>query len=638
MRLSYNDFKYNERNTGGRGALEDYLHDREYWITQGGNPALSLGDMISAMYPGKSVQDAMFEHALSFGYVNITPVFTASVTTGVAPLSVFFDASGTTAGNTPHAWRDCLFAHDSGDTASGNYTYGNRAGQSKRKLVGAGQFGHVYETPGTYTYVGKVWDGIGFVSRQIQIVVQDPDVVFSGTNTICCSTTGDFTGAPAGASLQTVANLAAAGAFLATGKRVLIQSADTWTTAATITQSGTKDQFVFGSFGGGRAVITLTSAATLFTISSANVTRFQILGIEVNGSSTGSRVVIGSTAITVTGLHLHDIYAYDLGSLYTVSGTHLTRNMTVSSTLVERVKGGGGYVGIFGAVENLVLQDSRVYDATAAEHNIRFPYIGKGFINGVEAVHCAVNKHALTIRAPLWAGGAVNGLPANSYTEYVTVSDCTFASNTAYMTTIQPQANNADERVRRVVSERNYTYAMGTTAAYGLALSSFECISRNNVYNLTGGAAYGGGVFIINNTTFTADGNESWNDTVYSGSAHTALVGLGATSGAATNSKLKNMLMYTPSATTAEVIGSTAAASTTGTGNSTNANAKTLNPLFIGPLTGISGFKLDTSSPYATNALLDKNWMDASDKIRVSNGGSHMLNSNATSAWSLFGL
>lgn len=76
---------------------------------------------------------------------------------------------------------------------------------------------------------------------------------------------------------------------------------------------------------------------------------------------------------------------------------------------------------------------------------------------------------------------------------------------------------------------------------------------------------------------------------------------------------------------------------TPGTNNSTNTNAKTLNPLFVTPLTGIAGFALDTSSPYATSALLDKNFSDALDKIRVSNGGAHMLSSNATSAWALFG-
>lgn len=59
MPNSYNDNKYLQRNTGGRNALDDYIHDREYWIAQGGNPRLSLGDMIYPLYPGKSIQDAM---------------------------------------------------------------------------------------------------------------------------------------------------------------------------------------------------------------------------------------------------------------------------------------------------------------------------------------------------------------------------------------------------------------------------------------------------------------------------------------------------------------------------------------------------------------------------------------------------
>ena len=78
-------------------------------------------------------------------------------------------------------------------------------------------------------------------------------------------------------------------------------------------------------------------------------------------------------------------------------------------------------------------------------------------------------------------------------------------------------------------------------------------------------------------------------------------------------------------------------ATTTGTNNTSNANAKTVDPLFVGPLTCIAGFALDTSSPYATNAALERNYSDALDKIRVSNGGAMMLNSNATSAWTLVG-
>ena len=569
----------------------------------------------------------------------ISPSFTSPVTTGVAPLSVFFDSTGTTSSRTESPWRDCLFGVDSGDTASGNFTYGTRAGQSKRKHVGGPTWGHVYETPGTYTATQYVFDGVGYSLRTQTIIVQDPDVVFSGTNTICCSTSGTFTGAPSGSSNQTVANLAAALAFLASGKRVLLQSADTWSIAAATSLTGTKDRFVLSSFGGGRALITLTAGVALIRIAASTVSRFQIYGIDVNGSSNAaSYVVLGNTALTATGVHLHDVYGYDISSLYTTAGTHLTVNLSISKCRVERVKGGGGYTGIFAQCQNLVLVDTLIDNATAAEHNVRFQYIGKGYIGGLEATNPATNKNALTLRPPTWASSGVNGLGNNIYTEYVTVADSKFASNTPYCVTASPQASNADERIRYCIFERNYTYALGSTFANGLVISGSSIISRNNVYNLTGAAAYSNGVFIIANSTFTSDSNESWNDTVYSGSAHTGATGFGATSGAASNSKLKNMLMYTPSATTAEVIGSTAVATTTGTGNSTNANAKTLNPLFNGTLSAIEGFALGASSPYATNALLDKNYSDALDKIRVSNGGAHMLNSNSTSAWTLFGL
>jgi lysophospholipase L1-like esterase len=66
---SYNDNKYTQRNTSGRNALDDYQKDREYWIAQGGDPKLSLGDMIrkqiGGTYPNMSVQDAVYQALLS---------------------------------------------------------------------------------------------------------------------------------------------------------------------------------------------------------------------------------------------------------------------------------------------------------------------------------------------------------------------------------------------------------------------------------------------------------------------------------------------------------------------------------------------------------------------------------------------
>lgn len=570
-------------------------------------------------------------------YPGITPVFTASVTTGVAPFAVLFDGSGTTAGRTSRPDRDCLYGFDSGDAASGNYIYGTRPGQSKRKTLGGPTGGHVYETPGTYTATMYVWDGFGHVKRTITIVVQDPDIIFSGTNTICCSTSGTFTGAPSGSSNQTVANLAAALAFLATGKRVLLQTADAWSMSATFSLTGTKDNMVLGSFGTGRAVVTLTSSAILFNMSSGSVTRFQSRDIEVNGSSGASYVLRAVTGLTLTGIHLHNIYTYDIGGLYVSSGSNLARNLSISNCQVERIKGGAGFIGVFASSENFMLIDTRINDTTAAEHCFRSTYMNKGFINGSEFINPAVNKNALTLRPPLWAGGTIIGVPANTYSQYITVSDNKIASNTPYIAHIGPQSSASDERIRRVIFEKNYVYALGTSASTGLALSSFECTSRNNVYNLTGGSVYCNGVFVIGDTQFTADANESWNDTVYSSSVHTEVDGFGTSTGVSTNNKLKCMLQYTPSATTAALIGATAIASTTGTNNSTNANAKTLNPLFNGTLTAIEGFALGAGSPYATFAVLGSNFSDAQGKIRGSNGGAMMLASNATSAWDLFG-
>lgn len=565
--------------------------------------------------------------------------FSASVTMGVAPLSVFFDSTGTTSATTSHAWRDCLFGIDSGDTASGNSTYGTRSGLSKRRILGGPTWGHVYETPGTYTATQYVWDGIGYTRRTIDIIVQDPDVVFAGTNTICCSISGTFTGAPSGSSNQTVANLAAAIALLTSGKRVLLQTADAWTTAASGFLNGTKDNMVFGSFGGGRATITITSAQNLLTLNSAGVSRLQVRDLIINGSSLGSRVILGTSALAVNGVHLHNLHAYDIGSLFTVSGTHRTDNFTISKCLLERVKGGGGFVGVFGAATNFLMVDSKIDDATAAEHCLRFQYIGKGYIGGCEFLNPAATKHAMTLRCPNFVTGAGTvGLSPGTYSEYITVSDCIFASNTAQIVTIQPQATTNDERIRRVIMERNYTYALGTTASTGLLFTSFECVSRNNIYNLSAGAANIVGVTTAANNNFVPDSNESWNDTFYSGAIQTTAQGFTGASGSALNSKLKNMLMYTPLIVGAEVIGSTAIATTTGTNNSSNANTNTLDPLFTGPLTGINGFTLGPGSPYATFAALDRNYSDAGDKIRVSNGGAHMLASNATSAWALFGL
>lgn len=108
---------------------------------------------------------------------------------------------------------------------------------------------HVYETAGTYTATFRVQDINGAWKRKtVEIVVADPDTVYSGNRTICVSQVGDFTGAPAGSN--NVTSLSAAQSALAalgqTG-RILLRRGETF--AGKLDVDDPMVNFRLGSFG-----------------------------------------------------------------------------------------------------------------------------------------------------------------------------------------------------------------------------------------------------------------------------------------------------------------------------------------------------------------------------------------------------
>ena len=99
----------------------------------------------------------------------------ASRVSGVAPLTVFFDATGTTAAGTPRPFHDLEYRWDFGDAGKGRWSTGSTTGD--RNLATGPVAAHVFETPGTYTV--NLTANAAKSSRVI--TVQDPDMVFSGT-------------------------------------------------------------------------------------------------------------------------------------------------------------------------------------------------------------------------------------------------------------------------------------------------------------------------------------------------------------------------------------------------------------------------------------------------------------------------
>jgi hypothetical protein len=228
----------------------------------------------------------------------INPAPPASVTSdiatnrvsGVAPLAVYFDASGTTATTTSRPFHDLNYQWDFGDPDSGIWAV---SGKSKNTDKGP-LAGHVFETPGTYTVTLTATDITGASDvKTVGITVQDPNSVFSGTNTICVSTSGDFTGAPAGAQTITTSSWDTAVSFLGTGKRVLLRRGDAWNFSGNRKDLLFNGPGILGAFGTGpRPVIHFTNSNTNIGIfrtgthqtpGQFNDFRFMDLDVQGNG-------------------------------------------------------------------------------------------------------------------------------------------------------------------------------------------------------------------------------------------------------------------------------------------------------------------------------------------------------------------
>jgi hypothetical protein len=109
-----------------------------------------------------------------------TLINATSRVTGVAPLSVFFDASGTKAKYTTLPFHELEYQWEFGDktgavlnlspplTGTSTWNTGSRASVSNRDLATGPVTAHVFETPGTYFVTLNVTDGTNSVSNSYQ--------------------------------------------------------------------------------------------------------------------------------------------------------------------------------------------------------------------------------------------------------------------------------------------------------------------------------------------------------------------------------------------------------------------------------------------------------------------------------------
>lgn len=549
---------------------------------------------------------------------NITISLAASRISGVAPLAVFFDASATVSTVFPtRPFHELGFSWNFGEsTGPGIAAWGRGARPGASRNVATGPLAaHVFETPGTYNVCVTVTDGTNTADGVVVITVDDPDVVFAGTNTICVGQTVAPTvgvnSCPATAAVQVATDFKAVMDLATTGKRILLQRGDVWgapSLAATPRLSSTGPGIV-GAFGAGaapRIVPLVAGGNTILAISggaSPNITDWRFMDLEFDGlsglNSNGVAGGGGAQQMTFVRMHIHDIsngIQFNAQALDILPGHNIYDQITVYDSRIERVLGSGGN-GMFLQARRLAILGNLVEDTrnlaepgitNDGEHIIRIQYASKAVLQANDLGLQSVGKSVLTVRA---VNVGTGGVTAPNNTEQVVVTENLFRGGEGSgIISFQPSASTENQLIGNIIFDGNMIRA-GATTQTAFNSSADEVTVRNNVFNLTGGTAYNcmsfsqqgaepahSNIRILNNTCFSNDAG--------SGAPPTPTLRVVILDATNNTVSIANNLGYAPNMTTPPTFllnsGSTGVTGAGGTfGNSSDAQILGTSPNFV---------------------------------------------------------
>ncbi len=397
---------------------------------------------------------------------------------GVAPLAVFFDASGTTSLEVKKPFHHLLYRWDFGDPGS------------RRPKATGPVAAHVFEKPGTYKVKLTVENPKGEVTQKtLQITVEDPDKVFAGANTICFSNTSDFTGAPQGAKKVRTNDFRFALTFFGQGKRLLFKRGDTYLTSASSYLKGAGPSLI-GAYGKGinpdeRGIYTNnpviqasgSSQEPIMVIMSHDIRITDLSFISGTWPKGWSGVEDArNDASQILLLHLKTQHFYvplafsdDLAQMFNKKSNPFDQITIADCWLknADRVSTymGGDRIGILG----------NFFDRAINEHVLRITFCRKAVITGNTFGHCNERySHLIKLHSRAYSKYPV-------FTEKVVISKNTFHGNTPWPVAIGPQDSISDERVRDVIFEKN-TMFLESQVSVGVYCTADDVTVRNNLF------------------------------------------------------------------------------------------------------------------------------------------------------------
>jgi len=541
---------------------------------------------------------------------------------GVAPLSVFFDATGSTAAATTRPFHDLEYRWDFGDrtgavpnlspplVGTSTWNMGSKPGVSSRNSASGPVTVHVYETPGMYFVSLSVTDGTNTASNSCtQIVVQDPDVVFASTNTICVGATSlpvaGVDGCPVDAATALQPSFAAAiSSYVGTGKRVLFKRGDTFTAASTPSISSNGPGIV-GAYGAGTLpIINATANVDILDISSSTtpttVNDWRIMDLELNGNSgsgvAGVNALGSATRITILRLNIHDAgYGIEFSHYvldYWNNNGHPGHTMWEQVYLIDNTLSRFSNIGIYAGAGYFAIAGNSI--DTSPYQIVRLPQIYYGVVSNNTIVGGGAGYSTLRIDGPAWCTSEPQGptacnytndsMPTNitgahgGYTDLVEVADnlVAAASDVYIPVDIAPSNGNWDSRIRNLIFERNFV----SGAVAGVHVSARDITARYNIISLVGGGYHGIGIQTRNSPLIGAEPPPlrvaAYSNTFY---ATGDLTGVNIDT-FATDSIVMNNLAFAPNGGSTIMIADAGSTNLTASNNSSDAQIKSTSPLF----------------------------------------------------------
>jgi hypothetical protein len=583
--------------------------------------------------------------------------------TGVAPLSIFFDATSTTSNSTNRPFHDIEYRWNFGEDQTilaalpGGENWTNGSTKGSRNSATGPVTSHVFETPGLYTVTLTATDGRSIVKNGcVKVVVQDPNEVFKNSDTICVGATSvpskGVAGCPAAAKVIREPDFTAAiSKFAKTGKRVLFKRGDTFLAATTarITVSGPG---TVGSFGAGALpIVEMTGNACTLCFSSRSTPTFsdwRVMDLEFNGMSSFNSLGLGIddsggglSQVTLLRLVFRNYgvslgFGADLLNYWnnTISAGHnIDQLAIVDSTVVygpNTQYGGynaGNRVSFMGnnidnggiqvrhdAQGKVLINVAGNYDN--GSHVTRFPYLGKAIISNNTLSRPGYDRHIIKLHAPFWVNGvpdvteksnyslAVNG---DGYTKQIVISDNKFTDYLdPWSIAIGPQNGASDERIRDVILERNL-HITTPTSQVAQVIRAQEVTVRNNLF-LGGGSKDQVGVMVdVYGSELPANNVRIYGNSQYSSDIIPSgqFIMVDIRNSRVSDITIKNNLAYAPKAQNPRLYANAGAKNVIITGNSTDAQIKNTSPLFAAtPSATVADWKPQAGS-YAINHGVD---------------------------------